>query len=202
MTVTAPTPGIITKYYTASNAVVYFVSGKSDGSVEPIEIDTLNSIRYTQSNSARPVYGIGRSDFSFLNAGNNIVTGQLTLNFTNADIVERVLSALAGGTSQAASGSITTLKGLRSASVAKVNESNALRDIQEAAGKRQGGSISSYPAGFDIYIQLNNSGVAHSDTSQFIKIKNVRIMAKNTGVSIEGGSQIVDTYSFIGQTIH
>lgn len=101
------------KYYSSSDCTVFIESPY--GLSEPVLLDKLKTVAYSESLSSQPVYGIGESRYGFLSQGNLIVNGILELNWTHPNYLFIALRYIATGGSSALIG-----KDISEASISEV----------------------------------------------------------------------------------
>ena len=188
--------GRFSNYYTSSDTFLYIEAGDSIDGDKPIFIDKLESIGYSESTSAMPVYGIGDPIFGFTNMGNIVVRGELSLRFIHEDYLLVAIRKVLGVENEPSP--ISRREFLYASSVDSINQKKDTSNQSSIISKSR---LLDLPLGFNLRLVFNNEDRHHKDSPKNILIKDVRILSyqQSSGVGMTGPINI--RYSFIAKSI-
>ena len=203
---------VYTSYYAGSDVSVFVIASNKNlthddaGKVimsgnTPIMIDKAQFISYQAMRvNSNPVYGIGRSEFMFKNRGNDLVQGNLGINFTD----ERYLKV---AITNALNPNYKNAKSAKDVINMNTDDFRRQRDLSRRYGqlfsKEKGNGIDSLMKlrGFDIMIVFNNGNNIHKDKNKIIFIRECEIDAESISVASGESAQISRIYQFTAKRI-
>lgn len=203
---------VYTSYYAGSDVSVFVIASNKNlthddaGKIimsgnTPIMIDKAQFISYQAMRiSQNPIYGIGRSEFMFKNRGNDIVQGNLGINFTD----ERYLKV---AITNALNPNYKNAKNAADVLNMNTDDFRRQRDLSRRYGqlfsKEKGNGIDSLMKlrGFDIMIVFNNGNNMHKDKNKIIFIRECEIDAESMQVAQGESTQVSRIYQFTAKRI-
>ena len=183
------------QYYTSSDSFVFVKAPDDIVSSQPVLLDDLQYIAFSENLTSQPVYGIGDPTFGFTSVGNIIVSGEIVLRFLDFDYL---YNAIYASTESGVKKEVSELNNLR-LSAAQIRKKRILR---EYLSDLDSSDILSIPMYFDIIISLDNSSYYNVDKTKIIYIKNVKVIAKEFMTGVPNQQQAVNIkYKFIAQKV-
>jgi len=190
-----------TNYYTSSDTFLYVEASSSaltGGS--QIWIDKLDTIAFNESISGSPIYGIGQPEFGFSNLGNIIVSGEISIRFTDENyLVTAIKKVVTGETRSVASQKNNAKNAMRSS--ATVDQTRALKNSAEEADILSNSRILDLPYYFNFRLVFNNENQYHKDISKTLVIKDVRILSSQIVSSVSLTGPVNTKYNFIARAV-
>jgi len=187
-----------TNYYTSSDTFLYVETDSAEKGNKPVFLDKLETIAFSESTSARPVYGIGQPLFGFSNIGNVIVSGQLSLRFVHEDyLVTAIKSALQieqtlsqPMNSRQFKSPSTSVQDIRD----RKNEENRENTLSQSR-------LLDLPYYFNFKLVFSNENQYHKDNVKTLVIKDVRIVSTQQVSSVASTGPINVNYNFIARLV-
>ncbi len=203
---------VYTSYYAGSDVQIFVIASNKNmthddaGKVimsgnTPIMLDKASFISYQAMRiNSNPVYGIGRSEFMFKNRGNDIIQGNIGINFTD----ERYLKV---AITNALNPNYKNAKSAEEAMNLSTDDFRRQRDMSRRYGslfsKEKGNGIDSLMKlrGFDIMIVFNNGNNMHKDKNKILFIRECEIDAESLSAAQSESTQISRIYQFTAKRI-
>ena len=149
---------------------------------------------------SNPVFGIGDSKFRFKNRGNDIVSGQLSLNFTD----ERYLRV---AITNALNPGAQNQKTAASMQNSTASEFRKQRDVSRQYGSlfqtEKGNGLDGLMKlrGFDIMVVFNNGNNIHQDKNKIIFLRECEIDGESLQAAQSEATQINRVYNFTAKRV-
>lgn len=203
---------VYTSYYAGSDVSVFIVASDKnlrsgeDGKIimsgsPPIMLDKASYIAYQESRVGQnPIFGIGNSNYMFKNRGNNYVSGNLGVNFTD----ERYLKV---AITNALNPGYSNMKTAKDAVGLSQDEFRKHRDTSRRYGQlfssEKGNGIDGLMKlrGFDIMLVFNNGNNIHKDKNKIIFLRECEIDAESISVASSESSQLARVYQFTAKRV-
>lgn len=190
-------------YYTSADVLV-FVLGNRHASPDPILIDKLASISYSEGITAGRVYGIGNPLFGFSNLGNNIVAGTLAVRFIHQDYMLNAVNAALGlpyGTKEKDADIDEGMYSLQQLNQMTPNQMRKEKERRSAAIRTSKSRISNIPNYFDLKIAFNNGNAYHEDNTKTITLQDVRITQSRLSAGVGESGPVNIEYNFMARAV-
>ncbi len=177
-----------TQYYSSSDVFIYLLGGG-----KTLHLDKANGIGFAESLDSFPTYGLGDSEFAFINQGNVIVNGYIDVNLIHTDYINKTIEYLFSDTNiDNKAARKLTLKDLRDMSVAELE---AFAMGGSSLGKSR--KLQGIKRGFTINVIFNNTTPLRPDISPSSIVFYECVMLDNgIQVASENDGQIVNRYRF------
>lgn len=184
------------QYYTSSDCSVFIEHAQ--GLCQPIILDKLNGIGFSEILDSQPIYGIGNQKFGFLTEGNLLVRGSIVMNFTHPNYLYTTLLYIANGgitppTVIANPLDLNSVSNLTDSAFAQLATSTKNANINRGDYAT---SIKDYPKDFNFRVILNNGFLYKKDVSKIYVIKGVKITSQELVLSSESDAPIGISYQF------
>lgn len=201
-----------TSYYAGQDVSVFVVASNKnlstgqDGKIvvsgaPPVMLDKATFIGWQEMRiGSNPVFGIGDSKFRFKNRGNDIVSGQLSLNFTD----ERYLRV---AITNALNPGAQNQKTAASMQNSTASEFRKQRDVSRQYGslfqteKGNGLDCLMKLRGFDIMVVFNNGNNIHQDKNKIIFLRECEIDGESLQAAQSEATQINRVYNFTAKRV-
>lgn len=179
-----------TQYYSSSDVFIYLLGGD-----KILHLDKANGIGVTESLDSFPTYGLGDSEFAFVNQGNVIVNGFIDVNLIHTDYLSKSVEYLFSDKKiDNPAQRQLTLKQLRNMSAEEL-EKFALGTTTGNTRKLQ-----NIKRGFTINVVFNNTTPLRPDISPSnISLYQCVMLDNGIQVASENDGQIVNRYRFVAK---
>ena len=190
-----------TQFFTSADCTVFVES--ATGSQQPVMLDTLASISFSEHLTSIPIFGISNPKFGFISSGNSICEGTIQINFLDPNYLYKALNYVVNGPDSTSTIDDSELENLVNATDEELENARAtLADSDLEEQKKYARPLTDYPSGFNIKIILNNGTIYDSTDDKTYLIRNVKIVYVDQGAASSDDSIAITTYRFIAREIN
>lgn len=193
------------KYYTGSDVFVYLVANDDS---EIIYLDKLAGISINEQISAKPIYGLGDSEFGFVSQGNTVLYINLDVNFIHDMYIPNAIARVSNHKIRKAkpdpsnAGLLVQDDGLSFYNISSMSISQ-LTELRDRKSARSATSkLHSMPRNFKLTIAFNNATPMQQDNmASTIYIKDCVPLARGIESFIDADGQLIHRFSLIGKYV-
>lgn len=186
------------QYYTSSDCTVFVEDGQ--GKAQPVLLDKLRTVAFSERLTSEPVYGIGNSRYGFVSQGNLIINGVLEFNFSHPNYLAQTLAFIEKGGQETADFQEDldfTALSLQSDEQLTQAKQKLARKIQ----RKYANSIHKYPQNFTLRIVLNNGFMYKEDKDKVFLLRGVKILGNELPISTSSDDPLVQAYAFVAREV-
>lgn len=178
------------QYYSSSDVFIYMHNND-----KVLHLDKANGIGYSEGLDSFPTYGIGDSEFAFINQGNVIVNGYIDVNLIHSDYINKAVNYIYS--SEEFNNKVKrgiTLKDLREMSIRQ------MRTFATGESESNSSKLQNITRGFSLKIVFNNSTPLRPDIGPSnVSFYECVFLDNGMQVASEQDGQIVNRYRFVAK---